>query len=162
MPERTLVAYYSMTGCTRRLADEAARALDATVEEIRETRPRRGPLRYFTALLDALRRRATPIEPPRNNPAVFDLLVVAGPVWAGGAAPAVRSYIREHGTQAARVAFVLTLGGRGAETAFAEMERLCGRPPVATLAVDAQHIKPSQHADALARFVAAARAAPRA
>jgi hypothetical protein len=50
------------------------------------------------------------------------------------------------------VAFFCTEGGRGAETAFADLEGLCRMRPAATLAVDAAHLPSIEHAASLGRF----------
>lgn len=153
MSPRTHIVYYSMTGHSAGLAGEIAQALGGSIEEIREVRPRRGMFRFLGALRDAIGRRASPIQSPRVDPADCDLLVIGGPVWASGTAPALRSYAREHAMRAPRVAFFATFGGRDADKAFAELGALCGRAPDATLAVDKAHLPTQAHREPLQRFV---------
>ncbi|MCP1375264.1 flavodoxin family protein [Dyella lutea] len=154
MKPRILLAYYSMTGHTRDIAEELRSALQADVEEIREPHPRRGLRGVLRALFDAVLRREPPIGTPRHDPAVYDLLAMGGPVWAGRMASPLRSYARQLAERAPRVAFFCTEGGRGAEQAFDDLGRLCGKIPEATLVVDAQHLPPGLHLDTLQRFVA--------
>lgn len=151
---RILVCYYSMTGNTRRLAEEIAQATGAPLEEIAEPRPRRGLTGVLRALFDALTRRQPPLLPGRTDPATVDLLLLGGPIWAQRLASPVRTYAARHAGRAPRVAFFCTQGGKGAEAAFAELETLCGHARVAALVVDARHLDRAAHADALRDFVA--------
>lgn len=160
MARRALIAYYSMTGNTRKIADEIRDAMDPDVqvelEEIREPRPRRGVPGVARALVDALLRREPPLAPVSHNPRDYDLLVLGGPIWAGRMASPVRSYARLYGSRAPQVAFFCTEGGNGADRAFAEIEDICHRPPRATLVVDARHLEPAAHRSALSRFTTTA------
>lgn len=157
MKPRTLVAYYSMSGNTRKIADEIGAAIGADVEPICEPHPRRGVPGVMRAMVDSLLRRKPPIEPIRKDPAGYDLLILGGPVWAGRIASPARSYASDHGAKAPGVAFFCTEGGRGAEQAFAELESLCRHAPRATLVVDAAHLEPDAHREQLQRFAAAVR-----
>ncbi len=154
MKPRILLAYYSMTGHTREIAQELRASLQADLEEIREPHPRRGLTGVFRALVDAVLRREPPIGMPGHDPAAYDLLAIGGPVWAGRMASPLRSYARQLAGRAPRVAFFCTEGGRGAEQAFDDLGRLCGKEPAATLVVDARHLPPRLHQDSLQRFVA--------
>lgn len=152
MPNKTLVAYYSMTGHTQRLANEVRNVTGAALEEIREPTPRHGFSGMLRALFDGVARRTPPILGADHDPADYDLLVIGGPVWAGRMAAPVRTYAKRYGATARHVAFFCTEGGRGAETAFADLERLCQHPPQATLVVDAAHLPAVEHHVALSRF----------
>ena len=152
MAGNTLVAYYSMSGNTRRIANEIRDATGADIEEIGEIRPRKGVGGALRALIDAVTRRTPPILVASHNPADYDLLVIGDPVWAGRIASPVRTYAKRYGTHAQHVAFFCTEGGRGADTAFADLQKLCGRAPDATLVVDAEHLPQVEHHMALSQF----------
>lgn len=154
MPSRTLVAYYSMSGHTRQVADEIRDVTGAELEEISEPHPRRGVGGLIRALFDSIARRTPTITSASHDPADYDLLVLGGPVWAGRMAAPVRTYAKRYGTRAPRVAFFCTEGGNGAETAFSDLQGLCRHPPEATLVVDAAHLPPVAHRAALDRFAA--------
>lgn len=160
MKPRVLLAYYSMTGHTRDIAQELRSALQADVEEIREPRKRQGLGGVLRALYDAVLRREPPIGVPRHDPAAYDLLAMGGPVWAGRMASPLRSYARQIAGRAPRVAFFCTEGGSGADQAFTDLGRLCGKTPDATLVVDTRHLSPGLHRDTLGRFVARLRSEP--
>lgn len=152
MTARTLIAYYSMSGHTRSLADEIRHAIRGELEEIREPRPRHGFSGVVRALFDTLARRTPPILAADHDPADYRLLVIGGPVWAGRIAAPVRTYARQYGASASRVAFFCTEGSRGADTAFADLAKLCRKPPDATLVVDAEHLPEMAHAAPLRGF----------
>lgn len=50
------------------------------------------------------------------------------------------------------VAFFCTEGGRGGDSAFADLEKLCQHPPKAILVVDAAHLPAVEHHLALSCF----------
>ena len=152
MAGNTLIAYYSMSGNTRRIANEIRDATGADIEEIGEIKPRRGAGGAFRALFDAVTRRTPPILVADHDPAEYDLLVIGGPVWAGRIASPVRTYAKRYGTHAQHVAFFCTEGGRGADSAFADLQKLCGRAPEATLVVDAEHLPQVEHHVAVGQF----------
>lgn len=152
MAGNTLVAYYSMSGNTRRIANEIRDATGADIEEIGEIKPRKGVGGTIRALFDAVTRRTPPILVASHNPADYDLLVIGGPVWAGRIASPARTYAKRYGRHARHVAFFCTEGGRGADSAFADLQELCQRAPEATLVVDAQHLPQVEHHSALSQF----------
>lgn len=96
MPKPNLVACYSMTGNTPRIADEVTIALQADGEEIRESHPRHGLVGMLHALFDAITRRQPPIESIRRDPSDYELLVLSGPIWAGRPASPARSHAHQH------------------------------------------------------------------
>lgn len=152
MATHTLIAYYSMSGHTRSLANEIRSATGAELEEIQEPRARRGFGGVMRALFDAVARRTPPILAAHHDPADYELLVIGGPVWVGRMASPVRSYAQRYGIRASHVAFFCTEGGRGADTAFADLEKLCRKPADATLVVDADHLPVVEHAATLSSF----------
>jgi flavodoxin len=152
MNTHALIAYYSMGGHTRNLAHELRDVMGADIEEIKEPHPRHGIVGLARALVDAVARREPPIEPAEGDPRNYDVLLVGGPIWAGRMAAPVRSYVKRYAVAAPHVAFFCTEGGRGSDTAFADLESLCGRKPEATLVVDSSHLLPAEHRQDLKTF----------
>ncbi len=79
---KALVVFFSRTGKVRRVAEAIAAELGADVEEIVDTRDRRGPFGLLSAARDAMLRRTARIEEPAHDPADYDLVVIGTPVWA--------------------------------------------------------------------------------
>lgn len=150
---KCLIAFYSRTGTTRKVAHELAERLGADVEEIVDTRSRSGLLGWFSAAKDATLRRGTGIEPPQEDPADYDLVLVGTPVWAFTVSCPVRSYLQQQRERLPEVAFFLTTGCSGMAGTFDTMGEVCGKTPRATLGLRMKDVLQERHADALGRFV---------
>jgi menaquinone-dependent protoporphyrinogen IX oxidase len=148
---RILVAYYSRSGRTKRLARAVAAALAADVEEIRDPTDRAGVLGFLRSGVEAYARVLAGVEHPRRDPGDYDVVVVGTPVWAMSVSSPVRTYLWHERERLPQVAFLATLAGRGDERAFEQMRELAGRAPVATLAVR----EPALARDEIARFAEA-------
>ena len=138
---RALVAYYSRTGNTRRVAEAIAAELGADLEPIVDRTGRRGFVGYLRAARDAIRGRRTEIDPPRRDPSAYELLVVGTPVWGSSLTPAVRTWLAARTGTLPDTALFLTHGGSGRERVFAQMTGLCGRFPLAALALREQELR---------------------
>jgi flavodoxin len=121
---KILVAYYSRTGTTKKLAENIAKILNADIDEIIDKKSRSGPIGFLTGGRDAMKRKETTIE-TKKNPEKYDLVVIGTPVWAGNVTPAVRTYLTTYNFK--KVAFFCTFGGSSDKT-FGEMEKICKRP----------------------------------
>ena len=130
---KTLIAYHSRSGYTRRVAESLAQRLRADTEEIEVIGDRQGVLGYARCALEALGEVTPAIRLPRRAAADYEMIVIGTPVWFWSLASPVRSYIMEERRNFGRVAFFCTMGGSGAERVFATMAALCGKTPVATL-----------------------------
>jgi flavodoxin len=149
---KTLVVYHSRTGTTRKVAEELARVLKADLDEIHSERSYLGLFGYLRAARDSLRGSLPEVAPAKRSPADYDLVIVAGPLWAGHASPVLRRYVQEHRDQLKQVGILLTHGGSSPKTAFAEIESLAGRKPVATAAILERSVKGNAYEMAIADF----------
>ena len=137
---KTLIAYYSRTRTTKKVAEMLAQKLGAEIEEIKDTVDRSGIKGYFISGRDAMKRRLTKIEPLKLNPEEYDLVIVGTPVWAGNMSPAVRTYFAENKEKIKKVAFFCTMGGSGDEKTFVEMEMAVWQKTKGVLAVLAKEV----------------------
>ena len=149
---KTLIAYYSRTGATRKVAEELARVLHADVEEIRSERPYRGVFGFLRGGRDSLRGIRPALETAKRDPSGYDLVILAGPFWAGHAAPPMRAYLDAHKSGIKRVGFVLTMAASEPTIAFAELEAQAGQKPVAKAAILNKQIAHNQFEMAVANF----------
>lgn len=138
---KTLVAYYSWSGNTAKVARAIAAALPADVEEIREVKPRTGLFAFVRSAIEARRRKTAPIVAAETDAGEYDLVILGTPVWAGEMAPALRAYIEREKHHFKDVAFFCTLGGANGERALAGMRAAAGRAPIAELLIDASGLK---------------------
>jgi len=139
--KKTLIVYHSRSGHTRRAAQALAERLDADIEEIRIVQPLDGWLGYTMCAIESLAGLAPALRPMRSQPAAYDLVVIGTPVWFWNVSSPVRSWLGTHRLRR-RVAFFCTMGGSGADRAFASMTELAGREPVATLALIDHDLEP--------------------
>ena len=96
----------------------------------------------------------SPIQPPQKDPAGYDTVIIGTPVWVQRPPPPVQAYLQQQAGAIRQVAIFCTLGGSGEQQAFAELSRLCGKSPAATIAVTEKNLAAPAHAAELAAFVA--------
>ena len=152
-----LVVYYSRTGGTRQVAQTLADALGADVEEIVDTDARKGFWGYLRSAVGAMLGRPAVIREPQKNPAAYRLVLVGTPVWSSAVSTPVLAYLQSRGPLAPHVAFFLTPGGSGAERVFRQMETLCGKRPVAKLALRMIELPVSRCNEKVEAFLAVAK-----
>jgi len=135
---KTLIVYYSRTGVTKKVAEIlkarlADLAYDCDIEEIVDTKDRKGPMGYMMGGRDALREYLTEIKPTTKNAVNYELVIIGTPVWASNMAPAIRTYISAQKDKIKKVALLATYGGSGYEKTFKRLGDLVGVQPLATL-----------------------------
>jgi hypothetical protein len=152
---KTLVAFHSRGGNTRRIAEEIADAFGADLEEIAALHPPAGLVSLLRDGLGAIAGTSPAIGRPRLRPADYELFVVAAPVWCRRVATPVRTYLRAQSGALPVVGLVCTSRWPGAGHAFEDMARLCHAVPRATLALSAREIAWRQYAASLDAFLRA-------
>ena len=121
---KTLVAFYSKSGNTKKVGEEIAKNLNVDVDEIIDKKDRSGILGWLGGGRDALFKKATTIE-SKKDPSQYDLIVVGTPIWAGSVTPAVRAYLSKNKFK--KVAFFCSCGMSKGRS-FDEMEKLSKKP----------------------------------
>ncbi|MDZ7612132.1 MAG: flavodoxin [Candidatus Moranbacteria bacterium] len=137
---KILLAYYSRTGNTKKVADFLAKELDAEVEEIKDEDGREGIGGYLRSGKEALKKAFANIAPMRKDPARYDLVVLGTPVWVGVMSSAVRAYIRKNKNNFKKVAFFTTQGSAKEQRVFEEMKKFCGKDPACKLIVSSGEV----------------------
>lgn len=140
---KCLVAFYSRTGTTRKVASAISKTLKCDMEEIVDTKNRSGVLGYLGAGRDAAMKKLTEIEKTKHNPALYKLVIIGTPVWAQTMSSPIRTYItknREH-FKGAKMAFFCTMYGTGSKNTFADMEELCGKTPIGVLELTTKEVQ---------------------
>ena len=138
--KKILVAYYSRTGTTEKVADFLAEALGAECEAIKDTVDRGGAKGYIISGKEGMKRLLTQLQPTQKNIADFDLAIVGTPIWGWNMSSPMRTYLTEHKDEFKRVAFFCTMGGSGDNRAFSEMAAIIGKDPVAMLALTTKEV----------------------
>ena len=138
---KTIVVYYSRTGCTRLVAERLAQSLHADLVELKEQTDRRGMWGFIKGGYDAFRRHPTALVPVDTDLSTYDLVVAGSPVWAGTLCPAVRTFLQAAAPSIQRAAFFCTHGGGGASKLYTDAEALVGKPLMATVALRDKAVK---------------------
>lgn len=108
---KTLIACYSVTGNTLKVAQDLKARLNADFTRIEAQRE----ANYLMKCASALLKRKTPIKPCATDMKDYDLLIVCSPVWASSMPAAVKEYMAElKNCDGKKYAILITYGGVGA------------------------------------------------
>lgn len=151
---KTIVAFYSRTRTTKKVAEMIAEKLGAESEEIKDTVDRSGAKGYLLSGRDAMKKKLTKLEPLRSNLSDYDLVIIGTPIWGWNMSAPVRTFVTEQKDKIKKVAFFCTEGGSGDKKAFLEMEQIIGQKPIATLALTAKEVTSNNFAKKVDEFVA--------
>jgi len=92
---KTLVAYYSLTGQTRALAEAIASRLDggAVLDEIKPLKPYGRVTAYVFGRADVVNKKIIALSPAKRDASAFDALVLLTPIWASNFVPPIRAFV---------------------------------------------------------------------
>jgi len=156
---KPLVVFYSRTGRTRKVGEAIATALDCDSEELVDTRKRSGPIGFIRSGREAQSKQLTVLQPVKRDPSLYDIVILGTPIWAGTMSSAMRTYIAENKSKFNRVAFFCTQGGTEYKRVFDEMEALCDKQPVGTIAIRQNEVKKGEFQEKVRQFADSVRKA---
>ena len=156
---KTLVAYYSRTGITKKVAGFIAEALEADIEEIVDTKNRKGVMRFMVACKDGIMKKTGEIGPVEKTPSDYDLVVIGTPVWANTFTPAVRKYLADYGQDLKKAAVFCTTAKSGIESTTRGMSEMIDGETIAAAGFREKHVKKDEHIEALQEFISKIRPA---
>jgi flavodoxin len=152
--KKLLVAYFSKTGNTERVAMDIAWSLDADIDKIQDKKDRKGFCAWWAASTDSIREKSADIEPFGLDPSKYDVVLIGSPVWAWNMTPAVRMYIEQNKSRFKEVAFFITAGSTTAEKVVPIMEGLSGKKAVAYIGFVKKDLKDENiYGGKLAKFL---------
>lgn len=135
---KVLCVYYSRTGHTRRTMRDFADQLDAELVELRDTVQRSGWKGWLRCGMDAMRRGTCPLRPYTTEYPLseYDLVILGTPVWAGRCSSVMRGFLKRHGKELERVAYVVLQNGEKKQRAvYAQMDLYVAKPFVAAVSL---------------------------
>jgi flavodoxin len=150
---KVLVVYFSRTGSTRKVAQAVTKTLGAEIEEITDRVDRRGILGYLRSASGEWFGGDTTIDQSKFDPALFDLVIIGTPIWRFSVSTPVKHYLENHAAKFKKVAFFCTMGGSGDSRTFGQMQSLCGKVPVATMAIREAVVKQDKGGQAIEEFI---------
>ena len=120
---KSLVVYYSLTGTTKLVSQVIAEALNGTLLEIKETKPRKlGPLVYLTGGFAAITNRGSRINPVDVDLEQYETIFIGSPSWGSRPAPAINSFIYKTNFAGRSVIPFFTMGGDNPQGALANIK----------------------------------------
>lgn len=150
---KILIAFYSRTGSNRKIAKKLRKSLACEIEEIVDLKERRGPVSMLFCGLDTVLKRHAKIRPARENPMLYELVVIVSPLWVGSIPPAVRTYLTKNRNRFNSLAF-LSVSGRGKMNmgAISDFKKISYQNPVASLLLREREVKKGLHEKSLEIF----------
>ena len=150
---RILIACYSRTGRTKKIAELISNSLNCDCEEIVDMKKRTGfIIAYLKCGFAASKNKLTTIKELQHDPELYDLIILGTPNWRAKIPPAIRTYINNNKSKFKKIAFFCTEMGNGASKSIESMTNLCGIEPISTLELNRKDIK-RDHAAKIDKFI---------
>jgi flavodoxin len=119
---KPLVVYYSLTGKTKLVAQVIAEALNATLVEITEIKPRKlGPSFYAIGGFEARMNKGSKINPIDIDLKQHETIFIGSPIWNSRPAPAINSFIYQTNFEGRSIIPFFTMAGDNSEKALANI-----------------------------------------
>jgi menaquinone-dependent protoporphyrinogen IX oxidase len=155
---KTLIVYFTRTGNTKKIVDTLQTELTADVEKIIEKGNRNGPLGWLKSGRQGASKADVEISPLEADPSSYELVVMAGPVWAGNASAPMRAFMKKYRDSLPETAVFLTHDSPDVAQAFADIDELLNKEPLARGDVNRQAIQADVHHEAIQEFLEKLRA----
>jgi len=115
------VIYFSRSGVTKEIANEIGEQISAKVFEVKDHMSWSGIFGYIKGGFYASKNK--PVEITYDKSAMdSDIFIIMSPLWAGGPAPAIRTFLKE--IDNSKVSMLLTNDGSDVNKAFKKMKAL--------------------------------------
>jgi flavodoxin len=125
--KKALVAYYSHSGTTKKVAEEIHQAVGGDLFEIKEATPY--PRDYNTVLNQAKQEIANGFRPALKDkiPEISDynLIIIGSPNWWSTIAPPVATFLTQADFSDKTIAPFITHGGGGLNRTISDIRQLC-------------------------------------
>ena len=150
---KILVTFYSRSGKTKKVAEAISKILKCDKEEIFDTKNRKGIPGFLSSGSDANLRRLTAIKEIKNNPSLYDLVIIGTPIWSSNISTPIRTYLSLHKDDFKKVAFFCTRLGSDTEKAFSDMKHLSQKTPLALLELTSREVARDQYMEKVKEFI---------
>jgi len=150
---KILVAFYSRSGRTKKVAEAISEILKCDKEEIFDIKSREGIVGFLSAGTDANLRRLTAIKEIKNNPSLYDLVIIGTPIWSSNISTPIRTYLFLYKEEFKKVAFFCTRLGSDAKKVFDDMKNLSQKTPIALLKLTSREVARDQYMQKVKEFI---------
>ena len=124
MELKTLIACYSYSGHTLKVAEALKKAINADITQIESVKDKW----YLFKLLDAIRGKKVPIKPCQTDLMSYHGFVLCCPVWAGRTPAAINQYLEEiKNVKGKQFGVFVTSGGKRPQKATIQMREYLDR-----------------------------------
>jgi len=123
---KSAVIYYSLDGHTRFIADLIAGETGADVFELKPVKEtaKAGFRKYFWGGASVIFSEKPKLKNPLPDLKDYDLIIIGTPIWAGGFAPPVNTFLSNCTLQGKKLAFFACSASGDAKKCFDKMEKL--------------------------------------
>jgi flavodoxin len=150
---KILVAFYSRSGKTKKVAEAISEILKCDKEEIFDIKSREGIRGFLSAGSDANLRRLTAIKEIKNNPSLYDLVIIGTPIWSSNISTPIRTYLSLYKEDFKKVAFFCTRLGSDSKKIFGDMKNLSQKTPLALLELNTREVARDQYTQKVKEFI---------
>ena len=125
--QKILVAYYSLTGKTERVADAIADASGGQLYRIQVAKSYPSDSKERRAVLETEieENYLPPLVANSINPENYDIIFLGSPVWANHISQPVKSFLNQYNLSGKRVIPFVTHSGGGKGESFKDVAMLC-------------------------------------
>jgi hypothetical protein len=106
------------------------KCIGGDLELISEQVSRKGFIGWLKSGSGNSKREVAKIDKTQYDPADYDLVILASPIWAGTVSSPMRGYIKENGEKLERTALFLSNDSGEVDNAFLEIHELLVKPPI--------------------------------
>lgn len=151
---KTLIAYFSRTGITKKLAEDTAKKTGAELFAIEPVKKYSGSylLCVAEAKLENLKNARPAIVSKPQNLSEYDTVVVMFPIWWFTCPNIILTFLEENDLAGKRIIPVCTYGSSGKDSSEAAMQKSCPQASF-TRCIEATALK-DKAADAIAEAIA--------
>jgi len=150
---KILVTFYSRSGKTKKVAEAISEILKCDKEEIFDTKNRKGIPGFLSAGTDANLRRLTTIKEIKNNPSLYDLVIIGTPIWSSNISTPIRTYLSLYQEDFKKVAFFCTRLSSDSRTVFDDVKNITQKTPLAFLGLSSREVARDQYMQKVKEFI---------
>ena len=124
---KILIAYYSRTGNTKKIANLLKNKLNCDIEAIEDLNKHSGVIGWLKGGYESSQNKKAEIGSVRKNPEDYDLVIIGSPVWASKLASPVTTYVKQYKDNFKEVACFATCNARGQDGTFKQLEEITNK-----------------------------------
>jgi flavodoxin len=138
---KVLTVYFTRSGNTEKVVKKIHESIGGDVELISEPVSRKGIVGWLRSGSGNSKREVAEINETQYDPANYDLVILASPIWAGSVSSPMRGYMTENREKLGKTAVFLSNDSGSVDDAFTEIHELLVNPPLVERSLQRSKIK---------------------